>query len=159
MENFEFKSQIKERINKYKNLETPEEKAKYFKEMMIEFEDVEIQKYILEEKQRLEKMRRFGRKTEKNPDGSVQLSFYDLNSDLFNEAEDIASQSTEPEPEYETITYKRRKRRNKTNSPNQNLVEVTIVHKLENTTCQHCGEELQEMGYTEIRTYNYIPPS
>jgi transposase len=157
MENFEFKSQIKERINKYKNLETPEEKAKYFKEMMIEFEDVEIQKYILEEKQRLEKMRRFGRKTEKNPDGSVQLSFYDLNSDLFNEAEDIASQSTEPEPEYETITYKRRKRRNKTNSPNQNLVEVTIVHKLENTTCQHCGEELQEMGYTEIRTYNYIP--
>jgi hypothetical protein len=80
MENFEFKSQIKERINKYKNLETPEEKAKYFKEMMIEFEDVEIQKYILEEKQRLEKMRRFGRKTEKNPDGSVQLSFYDLKS-------------------------------------------------------------------------------
>lgn len=31
MENFEFKSQIKERINKYNNLETPEEKQSTLK--------------------------------------------------------------------------------------------------------------------------------
>lgn len=158
MESFEFKSQINERLNKYQELESEEEKEIYFRLLMIEFEDVEIQKFILLEKQRLEKMRIYGRKTEKMTDGTyVQLSLFDENSDVFNEAEEIADKNKLPEPEYETITYTRKKRQNKVNTNNQNLVSVTIEHRLENGICNQCGDELHEMGYTEVKTYNYVP--
>ncbi|MDD4077970.1 MAG: IS66 family transposase [Bacilli bacterium] len=157
MENLEFKSQIAERLKKYQSLNSPEEKEIYFKNLMIEFEDVEIQKYILEEKQRLEKMRKYGRKTEKLTDGTyIQLALFDENSDVFNEAEEIASNSA-PEPEYETITYRRKKRQNKVNMNNQNLITVIIDHKLKNAHCDKCGSVLQEITYKEIRTYDFIP--
>lgn len=156
MEKIEFKSQIKERLKQYQGLNSPEEKEKYFEFILIEFEDVEIHKYILEEKERLNKMRKYGRKTEKTPIG-IQLSLFDDNSDVFNEAEEIADTITTLEPEYETITYKRKKRQNKVNIKDQNLITVTIEHKLENCNCQDCGNPLHEMGYTEVKTYNYIP--
>lgn len=157
MENFEFKSQIKQRIKNYQDFTSAQEREKYFMDLMIEFEDVEIQKFILEETKRLEKMRKYGRKTEKTSNGNyVQLSFFDLNSDVFNEAEEIANHQ-EPEPEYETITYTRRKRPNKVNAKNEFLITVTVEHRLENVACSKCGGELHEMGYTEVRTYNFVP--
>lgn len=156
MDNFEFKSQIEERLKEYQNLESPEDKDIYFKNMMIEFEDLKIQNFILKEKERLEKMRKYGRKTEQADGTFLQMSLFDdENSDVFNEAE-VNADKPGTEPECETITYTRKKRQNKVNANNQNLVTVTIDHKLKNCHCDKCGSDLQEMGYTEVRTYNFI---
>jgi len=154
----EFKSKVNEVIKEYKELKTLEEKEKYFENLAIEYEDVQIQNFILLERLSIEKMRKFAKKTEKTTDGFIQISFYD-NSDLFNEAETIADNEQAVNDDYEVITYKRKKKQNKSNIKNQNIVSVVIEHKLDDDdlSCPECNHEMKEIGHKEVRVYNFIP--
>lgn len=155
-------SDKEEKLKHYKALKTDEEKENFFKEVLLELEDIRIQKRLIEEEYRLEKSRRFARKSEKTYPNAVQLSFSDLdelvdpNMDVFNEVEDIATRNQEPITE--TITYTRRKP-NKNNSKNKNIEVRIINHKLEDNdcVCKRCGNQLSEIGYTEVKTYEFIP--
>lgn len=154
----QFKSKVEAELKEYKELKTVAEQEKFFKGIVLEKEDLQIQNIILLEKLSIEKARKYAKKTEKTTSPYIQISLFD-NSDIFNEAETIADEEQNTKDEYEVITYKRKKRQNKTNLKNENLVTVEIDHRLEgdDLLCPKCNQELKEIGHKEIRTYNFVP--
>lgn len=154
----QFKSNVEAELKEYKELKTTEDQEKFVKGIVLEKEDLQIQNTILLEKLSIEKARKYAKKTEKTASPYIQISLFD-NSDIFNEAETIADEEQSTKDEYEVITYKRKKRQNKTNLKNDNIITVEINHRLEgdNLLCPKCNKELKEMGYKEVRTYNFVP--
>ncbi len=154
----QFKSNVEAELKEYKELKTTEDQEKFVKGIVLEKEDLQIQNTILLEKLSIEKARKYAKKTEKTASPYIQISLFD-NSDIFNEAETIADEEQSTKDEYEVITYKRKKRQNKTNLKNDNIITVEINHRLEgdDLLCPKCNKELKEMGYKEVRTYNFVP--
>lgn len=154
----QFKSKVESELKEFKELKTTEEQESFVKGIALEKEDLQIQTIILLEKLSIEKARKFAKKSEKTTYPYYQTSLFE-NSDVFNEAETIADEDPSTKGEYEIITYQRKKRKNKTNTKNENLVTVEIIHRLEgdDLCCPKCDQELKEMGHKEIRTYDFVP--
>jgi transposase len=154
----QFISKVEAELKEYKELKNAGDQEKFFKGIVLEKEDLQIQNIILLEKLSIEKARKYAKKSEKTISPYIQISLFD-NSDIFNEAETIADEGQNTKDEYEVITYKRKKRLNKVNQKNENLVTVEIEHKLEGNDClcPKCNQELIEMGHKEVRTYNFVP--
>ena len=102
-----------------------------------------------EEQFRLSQKRRFGRISEQSDQYQLQI---------FNEAEALAKPS-EPEPELEKITYRRRKQKGKRDAELKDLPEENIEYRLaaEEQVCPNCGEALHEMSTRTRREIKIIP--
>lgn len=101
----QFKSKVEAELKEYKELKTVAEQEKFFKGIVLEKEDLQIQNIILLEKLSIEKARKYAKKTEKTTSPYIQISLFD-NSDIFNEAETIADEDQNTKDEFEVITYK-----------------------------------------------------
>lgn len=103
-----------------------------------------------EEQFRLNQHKRFGASSERTD--MEQLC-------LFNEVEDIAS-PMEPEPELETITYKRRKKQGKRGVFLEDLPVEVIEYKLDENerTCPCCQGPMHQMSTKERKELMVIPP-
>jgi transposase len=104
----------------------------------------------LREQLLLNRHRLFGPKSEKTTPEELEL--------LFNEVEATADPSV-PEPDVETITYKRRKTRGGRDPQLDNLETEEILYSLpeEEQICPGCGGHLHEMG-TDVREEIKIVP-
>lgn len=97
---------------------------------------------------RAQQKKLFGSSSEKNvlPE---QISFFD-------EIE-VESTPIKPEPELETITYKRKKRKNQRGLDLSSLPVRTEIHDLDDKTCPECGEELRKIGENKRKELIYHP--
>lgn len=95
---------------------------------------------------------KYGKKSEKLPDGYVQL---DLFAELKSPEESIKEQ--EETTKTETISYTRKKRNGHRNIP-ENLPRVRIEHILENLTCPcGCGNQLHKIGEVITEQLEMVP--
>ena len=93
---------------------------------------------------RLAQQRQFG----KSGEAANQLG-------LFNEGEEIDAAVAETEPDTETITYTRPKPRRKPLP--DHLPRETIVHDIEDKTCDCCGHDLHRIGEEKSEQLEFIP--
>ena len=109
-------------------------------------------KFLTEQNQML-RGRLFGRKSEQKisliPD--EQLSLLD-GAEIFNEVESF-SDSPQPEPQLEEITYKRKKRKGKRELDFYGLPTHQIVHELPESerVCPVCGNSLHACSHDTLR--------
>jgi transposase len=96
---------------------------------------------------RLAQQRQFG----KSGESAEQLG-------LFNEGEEIdAAAATDADAQTETITYTRNK---PTRKPlPKHLPRETIVHDIEDKTCECCGHDLHRLGEETSEQLEFIPAS
>jgi transposase len=104
----------------------------------------------LEEQFRLAQHRRFGVSSEQIHPDQQQL--------IFNEAE-LCAFPKAPEPELETITYRRRKSKGHREAQLANLPVETIHHELpeEERVCPCCGGAMHEMSTQSRKELKIIP--
>ena len=102
-----------------------------------------------EEQFRLSQKHRFGRLSEQSDQYQLQI---------FNEAE-AAAKPSEPEPDMEEITYRRRKQKGKRDAQLKDLPEEIKEYRLpaEEQVCPNCGEALHEMSTRTRREIKIIP--
>lgn len=150
-----FKSTAEQDLKEYNTCKNDEEKDKVFIRILSERDEARIQNAILTEKDAINKARKFAPKTEK---GNLveQLSLFDNNADVFNEAEHN-HEIEQSEDDFETITYKRHKKNKK--KINVSVVDVVVTYDLEENekVCPDCHTSLVHAGTKEVRTYNYVP--
>jgi transposase len=76
---------------------------------------------------------------------------------IFNEAEAKGDLEVE-EPAIEEITYTRKKSSKRTKEESfEGLETVVIEHKLDNTTCPKCDNEMHEIGKKSTKKLKFIP--
>jgi transposase len=133
-----------------KRLEMLEKQNAELEAKLKEKNELEVKVKQLEEQLRLLQHNRFGTSSEKTLPGQLEL---------FNEIENESNPEI-PEPELESITYKRRcKKRGHREAMLENLPVETIEYRLptEEQVCSCCGGALHEMS-TEVRQeLVYIP--
>ena len=133
-----------------KRLEMLEKQNAELEAKLKEQNELEVKVKWLEEQLRLMQHNRFGASSEKTLPGQLEL---------FNEVENESNPEL-PEPELESITYKRRrKKRGHREAMLENLPVETIEYRLpeEEQVCSCCGGALHEMS-TEVRQeLIYIP--
>jgi transposase len=92
---------------------------------------------------------KYGKSSEKLPEGYIQLSLLDGTKSL--------EQPKEEPIQKETITYDRKKRNGHRNIPD-NLPRVRIEYKLENLTCPcGCGNQLHKIGEAITEQLEIVP--
>lgn len=92
---------------------------------------------------------RYGKRSEKLPDGVYQLSLFD--------EQDIPQEPPKPEETTESITYIRKKRNGHRNIPDD-LPKVRIEYKLEDLTCPcGCGNQLHKIGEVITEQLEIVP--
>lgn len=113
--------------------------------------DVIAQQYeSLEQQLSILLRNKYGKKSEKLPDGMIQLSLLDNNNFIEIPIE-------EKEVQKETITYSRKKRNGHRNIPD-NLPRVRIEHTLKNLFCPcGCGNQLHKIGEVITEQLEIIP--
>lgn len=97
---------------------------------------------------------RFGRTSERfveNDENQQQLLLFEDNS--ITEKKEL-NLETEPEIEYEEITYTRKKTKEQKNTSIPVREEIIEV---ENKICEHCQSEMRVIGYEESSRLNYVP--
>lgn len=93
---------------------------------------------------------KYGKSSEKLPEGFVQLS-------LLGENKTLESQLPEESIQKETVTYSRKKRNGHRNIPDD-LLRVRIEYKLEDLTCPcGCGKQLQKIGEVITEQLEIVP--
>lgn len=102
-----------------------------------------------EEQFRLSQKHRFGRLSEQSDQYQLQI---------FNEAE-AAAKPSEPEPDMEEITYRRRKQKGKRDAQLKDLPEEIKEYRLpaDEQICPCCGDALHEMSTETRREIKIIP--
>jgi transposase len=105
-----------------------------------------------EEQFRLSKQREYGRSSEKSSMDQLELP-------LFNEAE-VTTHPITPEPEVETVSYKRKKKRGQRQAKLANLPIETVEYQLEESeqVCSCCQGKLHAMS-TEVRKELKVIPA
>ncbi|CAL7961911.1 hypothetical protein GAMM_290010 [Gammaproteobacteria bacterium] len=92
---------------------------------------------------------KYGKSSEKLPEGYIQLSLLDSTKSL--------EQPKEEPIQKETITYDRKKRNGHRNIPD-NLPRVRIEYKLEDLTCPcGCGNQLHKIGEVITEQLEIVP--
>jgi len=96
---------------------------------------------------------KYGRSSEKLPEGYCQLSLFDK----IKGNEPTSNVSLEPKAELETVTYTRKKRNGHRNIPD-NLPRVRIEYQLEDLTCPcGCGNKLHKIAEVITEQLEIIP--
>ncbi len=94
---------------------------------------------------------KYGKSSEKLPEGYCQLSLFDTIKE--SEKSNIASE----EPKLETVTYTRKKRNGHRNIPD-NLPRVRIEYQLEDLTCPcGCGNKLHKIAEVVTEQLEVVP--
>lgn len=92
---------------------------------------------------------KYGKSSEKLPEGVIQLSLLDCDKSVEKPVEETT--------EKETITYKREKRNRHRNIPD-NLPRVRIEYKLEDLSCPcGCGNQLKKIGEVTTEQLEIVP--
>ena len=143
-----------------------DEKTAAIEDMQKQISDLLTQVKFLTEQNQMLRSRLFGRKSEQKisliPDG--QLSLLDTGlfdeAGVFNEAESF-SNDTQPEPQLEEITYKRKKRKGKRELDFGDLPTQQIIHELpENERiCSVCGNHIHACGHDILRRELTVIPA
>jgi len=139
---------LPEDVQELKNLLLVERQRLVEREAIIDEKNLHIdelrQQYqALIEQFRLAQQRQFGKSSE----STNQLG-------LFNESEVIVEAAEEP-VDSETVTYTRNKPKRKPLP--STLPRETIVHDIEDKTCDCCGNELHRMGEESSEQLEFIP--
>ena len=96
---------------------------------------------------------KYGKKSEKLPEGFIQLSLLDGNKSL----EQSAGESTEEPILKETITYTRKKRNGHRNIPDD-LPRVRVEYEIESLSCPcGCGNQLKKIGEVITEQLEIVP--
>lgn len=95
---------------------------------------------------RISNQRAFGRKSEKSDVIDGQISLFDLNANLFNEAESLKDDSPEPILDEITVSYKRKKTKGKREEDLEGLPARIFSHTLSD---EELNEKFPE-GYYEL---------
>lgn len=109
-----------------------------------------------EEKLRLGRVKRFGRKTEASGQLEIDLNIFD------EDGEEITSEvslTTETEPNKETITYTRNKKTIGRRIDTSKLPREVIIHDLSEVEkcCSKCGNQLIKFGEDKSEQLEYVP--
>lgn len=95
---------------------------------------------------------KYGKSSEKLPEGYIQLNLLDENKSIEKQVEDPNNESA-----IEIITYNRKKRNGHRNIPDD-LLRVRIEYKLENLNCPcGCGNQLHKIGEVITEQLEIVP--